>query len=87
MGSMTMLWPMLRIDPEETLLSYADRLSMLHTGRGMESAAFERPGVNSTGFGLMSVRERLRQVGGDLHIDSAPNEGMQITLRVPLPSR
>ena len=33
---MTMLWPMLRLDPEETLPSYADRLSMLHTGRGME---------------------------------------------------
>lgn len=30
------LWPRLPIDPEETLLSYADRLSMMHTGRGMD---------------------------------------------------
>jgi hypothetical protein len=30
------LWPQLSIDPEETLLSYADRLSLMHTGRGME---------------------------------------------------
>lgn len=30
------LWPHLPIDPEETLLSYTDRLSMMHTGRGME---------------------------------------------------
>lgn len=30
------LWPSLPYDLEETLLSYADRLSMLHTGRGME---------------------------------------------------
>ncbi|QPM92021.1 TniQ family protein [Pseudooceanicola algae] len=33
---MRALWPTLALDPEETLLSYADRLSMLHTGRGME---------------------------------------------------
>lgn len=30
------LWPHLPLDPEETLLSYTDRLSMMHTGRGME---------------------------------------------------
>jgi len=30
------LWPTLPFHPEETLLSYADRVSMLHTGRGME---------------------------------------------------
>ncbi|AGI69429.1 hypothetical protein OAN307_c40060 [Octadecabacter antarcticus 307] len=28
--------PNLPIDPVETLLSYTDRLSMMHTGRGME---------------------------------------------------
>lgn len=31
-----MLSPMLPFDPQETLTSYADRLSMYHTGRGME---------------------------------------------------
>lgn len=30
------LWPNLSFDPEETILSYADRMSMLHTGRGMK---------------------------------------------------
>lgn len=30
------LWPNLPFHPEETLLSYADRLSLFHTGRGME---------------------------------------------------
>ncbi|MBL3570029.1 TniQ family protein [Rhodovulum visakhapatnamense] len=32
---MTMLSPMMPFDPQETLTSYADRLSMYHTGRGM----------------------------------------------------
>jgi hypothetical protein len=30
------LWPSLPYDREETVLSYADRLSMMHTGSGME---------------------------------------------------
>ncbi|MHA6267045.1 TniQ family protein [Aliiroseovarius sp. F47248L] len=30
------LWPSLNFDRDETLLSYADRLSMMHTGCGME---------------------------------------------------
>lgn len=33
---MMVLWPALPVDTEETLLSYADRLSLMHTGRGME---------------------------------------------------
>ena len=33
---MMTLWPTLPFHPEETLLSYADRTSMLHTGRGMK---------------------------------------------------
>ena len=33
---MKILTPDLPFDPEETLLSYADRLSMMHTGKGME---------------------------------------------------
>lgn len=32
---MTMLCPILPFDPQETLTSYADRLSMFHIGRGM----------------------------------------------------
>ncbi|CUH77906.1 hypothetical protein TRM7557_01641 [Tritonibacter multivorans] len=31
-----MLWPQLPFDPQETLISYADRLSIFHTSRGME---------------------------------------------------
>jgi len=31
-----MLQPVLPLDPEGTLLSYADRMSLFHTGRGME---------------------------------------------------
>jgi len=36
------------------------------------------------GLGLVSMRERLRHIGGHLAIQSAPNHGTQIRVRVPL---
>jgi len=43
------LWPHLPVDPEETLLSYADRLSMMHTGRCMERLVRDI-GINTEHF-------------------------------------
>jgi PAS domain S-box-containing protein len=39
---------------------------------------------NGHGLGLTSMRERLRLVGGQLSIDSKPNQGTTVTARVPL---
>ncbi len=50
-------------------------------GLGMHKATgAERQG---TGFGLSSVRERLRQVGGRMYIESSLGRGMQVIIRVP----
>lgn len=46
---MMTLWPSLPLDPEETLLSYADRLSMLHSGRGMNRLVKDF-GINTEHF-------------------------------------
>lgn len=35
------------------------------------------------GFGLFSIRERLARLGGELHVDSTPDEGTCITVNVP----
>jgi hypothetical protein len=43
------IWPSLAFDAEESLLSYADRLSVLHTGRGMERLVKDF-GVNTEHF-------------------------------------
>ncbi|WP_165814552.1 TniQ family protein [Pararhodobacter oceanensis] len=36
------LSPKFPLDPEETLLSYTDRLSLMHTGRGMDRLLADR---------------------------------------------
>ncbi len=41
------------------------------------------PGV-ATGLGMISMRERLRLVGGHLHIDSEPGSGTRVEAWVPL---
>lgn len=46
LGAVMSLWPNLPFHPEETLLSYADRLSVFHTGRGMERLLRDL-GINS----------------------------------------
>ncbi|MFG6551127.1 TniQ family protein [Sulfitobacter sp. M21595] len=43
------LWPNLPFHPEETLLSYADRLSVFHTGRGAERLLKDL-GINTEHF-------------------------------------
>jgi PAS domain S-box-containing protein len=43
------------------------------------------PGIAS-GLGMVSMRERLRLVGGNLHIDSEPGQGTRVEAWVPLES-
>lgn len=37
-------------------------------------------------FGLFSLRERIRQLGGEVSIESSPNQGCLITVEVPVKS-
>lgn len=39
------------------------------------------------GYGLLSVRERIGFIGGDMQIDSAPGDGTVVVLTVPLRAR
>ncbi|MBI5868404.1 MAG: hypothetical protein HZB43_08975, partial [candidate division Zixibacteria bacterium] len=42
--------------------------------------------LSATGkFGLFSVRERMRLLGGDMNLKSDPAQGTQIELRIPSP--
>jgi PAS domain S-box-containing protein len=51
-----------------------------------DGAGFVPPEADAAGaeFGLFSIRERLRLLGGSLEIHSRPGEGTRATIRVPL---
>ena len=39
--------------------------------------------ANGNGYGLAAMRQRLRQVGGGLEIESAPGDGTTLSASVP----
>ena len=61
------------------------QVTVRDNGKGFDSRAPERPTTRAGGFGLRSVRERLRDAGGTLDIQSASGRGTTATLRVPRP--
>jgi signal transduction histidine kinase len=54
-------------------------LCISDSGRGFDVESAKR----AAGLGLVSMRERLRLVGGHLSIESAPSQGTRIRVRVP----
>jgi signal transduction histidine kinase len=57
-------------------------LTVRDSGRGFDLAA----AYGSAGLGLISMRERLKSVGGTLSIDSQDGSGTTIHARIPLDS-
>ncbi len=41
-------------------------------------------GREGTGFGLFSIRERARHLGGRFEIESSPERGSRFTLLIPI---
>ena len=56
------------------------RLGVRDAGRGFDPAA-AAPGGG--GFGLFSIRERMKQLGGRVEVDAAPGRGAVVTLHLP----
>jgi signal transduction histidine kinase len=61
-------------------------LSIRDDGRGFDARDVERRRRNGGSFGLASLRERTRMLGGECTVRSAPGEGTAIEIRIPLPS-
>jgi len=56
-------------------------------GVGFDAVKTNAKKSNITGFGLFSIRERLRHVDGRMEINSTPGEGARVTLLAPLKAR
>lgn len=68
----------------------AVRLDLVDDGRGFDIAEWEQSsGHRSVNFGLGFMRDRLRELGGELDIESAPGRGTAISASLPihLPSK
>ncbi|RPJ56600.1 MAG: response regulator, partial [Acidobacteria bacterium] len=67
-------------DPTELTVQVIDR------GKGIDPSRLPASENRETfGFGLFSVQQRLEWMGGEMRIDSAPDRGTEITLKVPFP--
>jgi len=64
---------------EETI-----RLDIIDDGVGFDTAKLSSPGVDSMGFGLFSIRERLTPLGGHFEIESEPGRGTRVAMVLPL---
>jgi signal transduction histidine kinase len=55
-------------------------------GVGFDAAANGAPGI-ARGLGLISIRERVAQVRGELRIETTPGKGTRLTVEVPAVAR
>ncbi|WP_165971799.1 TniQ family protein [Meridianimarinicoccus aquatilis] len=76
------LWPVLPFHPEETLLSYSDRLAMLHTGRGMDRLLRDI-GINTEHFtsGREAAVARFAEAVG-LPLEALQQASIRVSQRV-----
>jgi signal transduction histidine kinase len=73
----------------EVILDVADgeaRLAVCDDGSGFDAAYYFASALDPEHYGLLCMRERAELAGGTLAIDSAPGQGTQVTVSVPLRS-
>ena len=63
---------------------FTEHPEALHLTIADNGTGFDIHKRRSSGLGLVSIRERVRRVGGDIEIASAPRRGVTVTVRVPL---
>ncbi|HSQ78201.1 MAG TPA: sensor histidine kinase, partial [Nitrospirota bacterium] len=56
-------------------------------GKGFEAAKNDLHPGRHGGFGLFSIRERLRLLGGHLEVDSTPGRGARVVVTAPIRDR
>ncbi len=58
-------------------------LKVRDNGRGMNPDLIDTRGEEWSGFGLFSIKERLRNFGGEMSIQSSSGEGTEVSLTIP----
>jgi signal transduction histidine kinase len=63
----------------------AVRLDIVDDGRGFDPGSVPR--TNTGGYGLVAAQARMRELGGDLAVESRPGDGTALAAYVPLHGR
>jgi len=56
-------------------------------GKGFNVSKVKSRKYKTRGFGLFSIHERLKYIGGHIEIDSAPKKGTRVTLTAPIDNK
>lgn len=59
-------------------------LQVRDEGKGFDPTELEAQDIAPTHFGLHNLRQRMRLMGGDMKLQSAPDVGTEVTLSLPL---
>ncbi|RKQ94646.1 signal transduction histidine kinase [Mycolicibacterium mucogenicum 261Sha1.1M5] len=63
----------------------AVRMDIIDDGRGFDVAEWERsPATGTSSYGLRFMRNRLRELGGGLDIESSPGDGTALSAHLPI---
>jgi two-component system, NarL family, sensor histidine kinase UhpB len=68
------------VQVEATLDGDACRVLVADNGRGTAASAM----LKEQSFGLLGIRERVRQLSGTVSIETAPGEGFRLTVSLPV---
>lgn len=55
-------------------------------GRGFDKNSVNANGSGRSGFGLIGITERVRMLGGDYHVESQPEQGTSIKIKLTISS-
>ncbi|MHC4165803.1 MAG: PAS domain S-box protein [Planctomycetota bacterium] len=58
-------------------------ITVTDNGDGFDVSVLESPSKRPKGFGVLSIRERLKHIGGQFEVKSGAGEGTKVTLIVP----
>lgn len=59
-------------------------LDVVDDGVGFDPSVAARPRAGRAGFGIAAMRSRVRELGGDLALESTPGEGTALAVSIPV---
>ena len=73
-------WLLSSATPQTTLQAIIE-----DDGRGFDARLASQSGNGSGRLGLLGIQERLGMVGGNFKVESAPERGATLLVRIPIP--